>query len=156
MRVLIENYRGWDIYFDTEKEEFYTVSNEYDNEQNKRSFASAKKYIDDYIKQNSEFKPFKATSMPTFYDDSKEITIVGIRKDGAFMFEDNKGERQQLSKYSEGDYFLVNEENNVHFEQIKSLREGIKELQSLIKDAEKMVVKETLKSIKHRYINLIN
>ena len=156
MRVLIENYRGWDIYFDTEKDEFYTVSNEYDNEQNKRSFASAKQYIDVYIKQNSEFKPFKATSMPTFYDDNKEITIVGIRKDGAFMFEDNKGEKQQLSRHSEGDYFLINEENNVHFEQIKSLRLKIKELQSLINDAEKMVVKETLKIIKHRYINLIN
>jgi hypothetical protein len=27
MKILIENYRKWEIYFDTDSEEFYTLSN---------------------------------------------------------------------------------------------------------------------------------
>ena len=41
--------------FDTEKEDFFTVSNEYDTQQTKKSYASAKKYIDDYLKENQNF-----------------------------------------------------------------------------------------------------
>lgn len=82
MRVEIANYRGWEISFDTDKEEFYCLSNEYDNDVNKKSFSASKKYIDDYIKLNKEFKPFFVTSK-----DSRErkIKIVGVRKDGGLF-----------------------------------------------------------------------
>jgi hypothetical protein len=40
-----------EIYFDTDSEEFYTLSNQYDKENTKKSFASTKKYIDDLHKR---------------------------------------------------------------------------------------------------------
>ena len=57
MKVFIENYRGWDISFDTDKESFYAQSDEYDVGETKKSFASAKKYIDDFLKDNLQFQP---------------------------------------------------------------------------------------------------
>jgi hypothetical protein len=36
MKILIENYRKWEIYFDTDSEEFYTLSNQYDKENTKK------------------------------------------------------------------------------------------------------------------------
>ena len=118
MRVLIENYRGWEIYFDTDKEEFQTVSNEYDKQETKRSYASSKKYIDDYIKSNNVFKPIKVQKMPTMFSEGKVITLIGIRKDKAFMYEDEEGRKQQLSSYDERDYFIVDSRNDVHFKRI--------------------------------------
>ena len=54
MKTLIENYRGFEIFFDTDNENFYSVSDKYDRQETKKSYASAKKSIDDYIKYNTE------------------------------------------------------------------------------------------------------
>jgi hypothetical protein len=54
-----------EIYFDTDSEEFYTLSNQYDKENTKKSFASTKKNIDDYIKENSSFKPVMVQKFET-------------------------------------------------------------------------------------------
>ena len=53
MKVQIENYRGWNIEFDTEKESFYCHSEQHDKDENKKSFASTKKWIDDFIKDKT-------------------------------------------------------------------------------------------------------
>jgi hypothetical protein len=81
MRVLIENYRGWELMFDTSSEDFYIMSNDYDTQQTKKSYASAKKYIDDYIKENQNFKPIKVQKMSSIYNSAEVITLIGLRKD---------------------------------------------------------------------------
>ena len=152
MRVLIENYRAWEIYFDTDKEEFYTVSNEYDTQQTKKSYASAKKYIDDYLKENQNFKPIKVQKMSSIYSSGEVITLIGLRKDGAFMYEDAKGNKQQLSKYNESDYFLVNSENDPIFKELELLYKEEKELAAKIKYASSKVIKLDVKQIKRNLL----
>ncbi len=148
MRVLIENYRGWEIYFDTENETFYTVSNRYDNQQTKKSYASTKKFIDDYIKENQSFKPIKVQKMKTMYNDAKFVTLIGLRKDGAFMYEDEKGEKAQLSKYDEKEFFVVNPENDVHFVELERLYAEQRKISKLIEEEQLKVVKVDVKQIR--------
>ena len=56
-KILIENYRGFDIEFDTQYEKFQCVCTEEDSKESS-SFAAIKKFIDEYKKQNADFKPF--------------------------------------------------------------------------------------------------
>ena len=153
MRILIENYRGWEIYFDTDKEEFYTVSNEYDKQETKRSYASSKKYIDDYIKSNNVFKPIKVQKMPTMFSEGKVITLIGIRKDKAFMYEDEEGRKQQLSSYDERDYFIVDSRNDVHFKRIAELAIERKRIDDEVNQIEKSVIKVDVKQIRQNFFN---
>ncbi len=152
MRVLIENYRGWEIYFDTENETFYTVSNQYDNQQTKKSYASTKKFIDDYIKENQSFKPIKVQKMKPIYNDAKFITLIGLRKDGAFMYEDEKGEKAQLSKYDEKEFFVVNPENDVHFVELERLYAEQRKISKLIEEEQLKVVKVDVKQIRRNLL----
>ena len=153
MRVLIENYKSWEIYFDTDKEDFYTVSNEYDKQETKRSYASTKKYIDDYIKENNVFKPIKVQKMPSMFSDGEVITLIGIRKDKAFMYEDKDGNKRQLSDYNESDYFIVDSKNDVHFKRIAELAVERKKIDAEIKEIEKSVIKVDVKQIRRNLFN---
>lgn len=142
MRVLIEVYRKWEIFFDTDKEEFYTTSNEYDTEKVKRSYASAKKFIDDYIKDNETFTPIWVQREDTIYD--RQIKLVGLRKDGAFIYETKDGKKQQLSKYDEGRYFLVDEANDSIFKEIEVLEKQYEELRKEIVKSRSKLTKFTV------------
>jgi hypothetical protein len=148
MRVLIENYRGWEIKFDTDDENFYTVSNEYDTQQTKKSYNSAKKYIDDYIKENQNFKPIKVQKMASMYNNAEEITLIGLRKDNAFMYEDSKGNKQQLSKYDEEDFFLINSDNDNIFKELDLLYKESKVITEKIKYATEKVIKVNVNQIR--------
>lgn len=148
MRVLIENYRGWEIHFDTDKEEFYTISNEYDTDKTKKSYAASKKFIDDYIKENSEFKPIKVEKHPSHYNNREVITLIGIRKDGAFMYEDKNSKKGQLSTHNEKDYFLQNHLNEPIFEAIEALNIKINELRQQVKEQEKLLIKVDVKQFR--------
>lgn len=152
MRTLIETYRGWEIYFDTEKENFYAISNEYDRDEIKKSFASAKKYIDDYFKANVSFKPVRIQKMPNNYSGRDSvITLIGIRKDEAFMYEDSRGEKRQLSKYDEDSYFVVDIENDQYFLQIAEVEDKIKVLEKEIKSIESKVKRVGIEEIRKKY-----
>lgn len=152
MRVLIEVYRKWEIFFDTNKEEFYTVSNEYDTEKVKRSYASSKKFIDDYIKENQDFKPVWVQNERDSFANLDKKKLIGLRKDGAFMYEDAKGDKHQLSKYNEKDYFLVNEANDPIFKAIEDLEDQRDALFQKIKELRTQVIKVTVKQFKEEYL----
>lgn len=152
MRTLIENYRGWEIFFDTDKEDFYTVSNEYDRQENKRSYASTKKFIDDYIKENNGFKPVFVQRMKTHYSDGEVIKLIGIRKDGNFMYEGKDGKKQQMSSYSEKDYFLVDEANDPLFKKIESLIEKRNKIDKEIQFVSSEVSKFTVPQIREKLL----
>lgn len=148
MRTLITEYRGWEIFFDTDSEDFYTVSNEYDKQNTKKSFASTKKFIDDYIKDNNEFRTIVVQSLPSMFSKGYVLKLIGIRKDGRFMCEDEKGKKKQLSLYDETDYFLVNPENDKYFKELSELRKNREEIDSKIKETEKRVIKVDVKQIR--------
>jgi len=152
MRTLITEYRGWEIFFDTDKEEFYNISNQYDKDNVKKSFASAKKFIDDYIKENNQFKPILVQKEPSMFNDGGIIKLIGIRKDGDFMYEDKDGKKQRLSSYNEKDYFLINPENDIPFKKIAELEKSRDEIGSEIKEIKKTIIKVDVKQIKKNFL----
>lgn len=113
MKVELEEYRGWTISFDTEKESFYCHSDGYDKDDYRKSFSATKKFIDEFIKENEKFTPVWVEKKPSSYGWSKQkIKLIGIRKDGRFIYEDEQGEKRQLSDYYEEDYILYNPDND--------------------------------------------
>jgi hypothetical protein len=150
MKIQIENYRGWDILFDTEKESFYVVSNQFDRDETKKSFASAKKYIDDFIKENLKFEPFWIEKPATMWSKAMKVKVIGIRKDKRFVYETKEGVAQ-LSEYDEKDYFLFNEDNISVYRQMDELKLKKEEIDNQYKELEKKVIKEGLKPLKERY-----
>lgn len=128
MKIEIEKYRGWTISFDTEDETFLCYSDNYDSSKTKKSFSAVKKFIDDFIKENSTFKPFWVETDPYYSHKMEKKKIVGIRKDGKFFYEDAKGEKQLLSSYDERYYILGDEANDVHRIEAQKVSDEIEEL----------------------------
>lgn len=120
MEVKIENYRGWDISFNSEKETFFVESDEWDQKKEKRSFAACKTFVDEYLKANSEFKPIRIQHKT----EGTEILLTGIRKDMRFVYEE-KGEKKQLSDYYEDRYIVFSADNLPIFEEIKTWKKAI-------------------------------
>jgi hypothetical protein len=85
MRVENEIYREWSISFDTEKETFHCHYEELAKEEGEKSFASTRKWIDDFIKKNKVFNPIWAESKSYYYGD-KKIKIIGINENGNFIY----------------------------------------------------------------------
>jgi len=149
MKVLIENYRGWEITFCTENENFSAYSFHYDTENSKKSFAAIKKSIDDYIKENEKFTPFWVQKMPDLYNSKEKKKIVGIRKDGLFVYE-NGTSKSTISTYDEGRYFLVDPENDAVFAQVDQIQMQIDALGKQKKYLESLVKQVTLKDLKEK------
>jgi len=151
MKSTIETYRGIEIWFDTDLESFQC---DIDDERSvKKAYKPLKKFIDDYLKENNDFKPFSIECAPNGYGVSdKFIRIVGIRKDGRFIMEDKDGNKDQLSEYDEKDYMLVNPDNKqlwLELEKIKSEREQLNQREKEVKDKFKIV---TVKDVKPNYL----
>lgn len=133
MKIGIENYRGFDIFFDTDKETFYYISNGYDVDGNKQSFSAAKKAIDEFLKENQTFKPFWVEPNPNGYGWTKEKKkIMGIRKDGRFIFENEKGEKGQISDYNLKDYIIADPENKDAWDILKGLQAQLEAIHKAI------------------------
>lgn len=129
MRKIIENYRGFDIEFDTEKEIFISIISDKDeNSKTSSSYSSVKKYIDDYVKNNQTFKPFYIIKNPKqLFVPEKRIKITGIRKDGRFVGEDDKGNKTQISSYDESNFIIKNQINDYLLEELEQHEKMIEE-----------------------------
>lgn len=150
MRTVVENYRGWEISFNTDTESFYAESDEHDQSHAKRSYGSAKKYIDDFIKDNLKFEPVWVEKSGNVYMEPRRKKIIGIRKDGKFVYEE-KGRPVTMSEYSENEYYLVDERNKEVEEKILGLNQKITELEQQVKELEASKTKVTLKQLKAKY-----
>lgn len=149
MKVLIETYRGWNIEFETEEETFYAINIPEEKSVKKVSYAAAKKHIDEYIKNNQEFKPIKVES--DFFEEGRNIiTLVGIRKDGKFMYERSDGRKGVLANYDERRYFEVNEANNPVFDKIMELRKKQYEIHIQMQSEREKLIKATVVEIRKR------
>ncbi len=151
MKADIEIYRGWQISFDTENENFYCHSDQYDYQQTKNSFSASKKFIDEFIKDNVKFIPVFAEGLPESYRHGEKIKLVGIRKDGRFIYEDAKG-KHQLSEYDEKKYILLEKKNEVHWADIKVLDYEIDILRSKKKLIEEKITGQSLSEFKKQFI----
>jgi len=119
-KILIENYRGFDIEFDTTHEKFQCIVTD-ENTKESSSFTAVKKFIDDYKKTNTGFIPFVVVPIPAEYGrEYLPLKIIGIRKDGRFIAEKN-GEQIQVSDYDIKSYMLQKEENALLMSELKSI-----------------------------------
>lgn len=150
MKVDIEEYRGWQISFDTEKETFYCVSDAWDRDESKKSFAAIKSFIDEFIKDNLVFKPVWAEPSAGRHGRDK-IKIIGIRKDGRLICEKN-GEKSQLSSYDEEGYIIHNPANDPIRNQIDELDLDIEKLYNKKKELDKQITGQSLSDFKKQFI----
>ncbi len=110
MNVLIENYRGYDIMFDTERERF-SFESDANKWGEKQSFAAAKKGVDD--------KPFKIVRNEDYSRQGIVILeVVGIRKDNRFTVKKPDGKIEQLSEYDERNYDVFDPKNESKYSEI--------------------------------------
>lgn len=152
MRIKIENYRGWNISFDTEAESFFAQSDEYDMRQSKKSFASAKKYVDDFIKENVHFEPVWVERLGSAHKSSGRVKLIGLRKDRRFIYEDSVGNKQQMSEFEERNYIICNEANESIKPAIADCYARIYEIENEIKSLDAKLIKVGLQSLKAKYI----
>jgi hypothetical protein len=152
-KVKLTTYRGWDISFDLDSDRFYVVSDEYDQQEDRGSIKAAKKWIDDFIKANSEFKPFEIQKMES-YDSAptKSVTVIGRRRDGRFLIKEGDKDPEQLSSYNEGGYIIPMAENNDAIDQIRSKQKEIKAIQTEIEALKKtLIIKRFPEYVKERF-----
>jgi len=122
MKTIVDNYRSFDITFDTDDEQFYAISDKYDTDCKSKSFSAVKGKIDEYIKANATFHPFQI-----FNRNGEIYKVVGIRKDKRFMIEKN-GSKTQLSDYNEIDWFVYSPEVDEMIAKRKAINEKISQL----------------------------
>ena len=129
-KILIDNYRGFDIEFETINEKFQCIITD-ELVKESISFSAVKKFIDEYKKTNQEFKPFFVESTPDRYSSkNSKLKIIGIRKDGRFVAENSNGEKIQVSDYDIKDYMLYKQENESALKKLSDLSDKI-EIQRL-------------------------
>lgn len=114
MNKEIEVYRGFEITINTETGKFNSWSDRYDTEFSKPSLISARKGVDEYIKNNNKFKPFKIQKVFNYGSEvellGEVLTIVGIRKDSGLVYE-SEGKKKYVSK-SDFRYFALHDSGN--------------------------------------------
>ena len=141
--ILIENYRGFDIEFNTTSEKFQCIITD-DAIKESISFSAVKKFIDDYKKDNKDFKSFYVEGVPDEYFPIKGVLkIVGIRKDGRFIAEDSLGVKKQISDYDLSKYMVFRESNRPFMLQLDELK-AKEDRQRLENNAKRKEIKENL------------
>lgn len=120
MQVTIQNYRGIEIWFNTNEETFQCDID--DSRSIKKSYSAVIKFIDDFRKDSENFKSFWIEPKPYRYDFGEEkLKVVGIRKDGRFITEGKDGKKEQFPTYSEDSYILVDQLNDPIKQKLKDL-----------------------------------
>ena len=147
MNKVIDNYRGFDIYFNTETEEFYLHSDYYDTQEYKKTYKSAVAYIDLYYKNNENFSPIYVQTQGSVRASPTFKTIIGIRKDDRFVYE-YEGKKEQLSDYDLKSYFEVNPVNDKVYEKLSKISSDIEKLHVQYKETERQLVIKPLEDIK--------
>lgn len=128
MEIEIENYRGYEIRFNTDRETF--VCDIDDERSVKKSFSAIKKFIDDFIKENNTFKEFKIIrAIDGSWGKYGIITIIGIRKDGRLIGQQGE-DKFQMSDYDLSYYVLYDPKND-------SIRDDLKKLDDEFEDFRK-------------------
>jgi hypothetical protein len=148
MKVEIETYRGFEISFDSDTEEFYGISDRHDKDISKKSFSATKKFIDDFIKENQEFKPFNVEPNPNAYG-GKKGRIIGIRKDKRFIIELANGKKEQISDYQEKDFIMVNSDNKMLWLELEKISKERELLTDKEKEVKSKIKAKTLRDYKN-------
>lgn len=106
MKTKVDDYKGFEIYFDTDSGKFIVEG--CDSQDEKPSYNSAKKFVDDFLKENNMFPEFKLTNHPRKRMwGKKDVTVQGLHGNGNLLaYDEEKQERFQLSTYNWNDYIF--------------------------------------------------
>jgi hypothetical protein len=98
-KTKVGEFKGFEIFFDND-DELFSVQGYDTQKDNKKTYASCKTYIKDFIKENALFGEFQIVKIPGkegYGGRAKSATVIGIHANGNFLCTDDKGERFQLS-----------------------------------------------------------
>ena len=159
MKRLIDTYRKFPIYFDVDDEVFVCDAKEAhwrdaDFYKISKSFSAVKKFVDEFIKDNSTFEPFIVRKSPACNSGTSlpnEMKIVGIRKDNRFIYENAKGENMQISEWDEENFVLFNPEDDALYAKIAFLELRVDEARNNLDAAKKLVKGKNLSQLKSKY-----
>lgn len=165
MKTKVADYKGFEIYFDSDSELFSVEG--YDHyEDKKKSFNSCKTYIRNFIKENSVFGSFDIVKIPTerTFKGPIHAKVVGIHANGNFMCETPEGDKFQLSTSYEYDmkkWCLPEdlEKSEYNQEKVNELKEQISDIRKQISEEEKKLPKpciEVFKKVQEEYKELWN
>jgi hypothetical protein len=154
-KIAIDNYRGFDIEFDTDYEQFQCIITDNLSKES-HSYSAVKKFIDDYKKENQDFKPFYVIGVPESYRSGERIKVIGIRKDNRFIAEIS-GKKSQISEYNEKDYMLDKESNKDIIRELDELgveREKLRK--SMSEKSKQLISKLDIKTLKEYKQSLLS
>lgn len=153
MGIKIENYRGFDIEFETRNESFTCVVGEQTRFE-KQSYSAVKKSIDEYKTKNAAFEPFKIMNSPIsgYGIESGVHEVVGIRKDERFVYINSNGEKKQIPDYNEKDIILYDPSFEPILVEIAYLETLVDEARENVKKAKQKIKGTTLSEIKSKFI----
>lgn len=142
MQSIIENYKGFEIRFDTDRETFLC---DIDYERSiKKSYAAIKKFISDWSKENQNFNKFKIESTPKGRE-KERLTVIGKHGNGSLTVLDSDGKSKQLSKYDFDDYMLVDEANKTYWDELNELSKRRDDLNTVEKNIKSKFTVKTVK-----------
>lgn len=150
MKVKVQDYRGSVIEFDTDREIFSCFLDDYGKES--KSFTAVKKGIDDFLKDNNTFNPFLIINKPDHYRQGI-LKVIGIRKDGRFISENEIGQKVQVSESDEKSYIIYNPEiHDTQYAKIAYLETLVSDARNEVNKAKAEVIGISLREVKANYL----
>ena len=156
-KILIENYRGFDIEFDTRYEKFQCIITD-DLTKESLSFKSIKSFVDEYMKNNQTFKPFYVLTNPESYrfNNVKRLKVIGVRKDGRLTAENEEGLKVQLGNYDISDFIIEKDKNEPLLLELNKHDADVKKQDEIDREKRKAIISKmdivTLKDYKKQIL----
>lgn len=134
MKYEIEVYKGQTIEYDDETDKFVCEININDNTKHSKrgSLNDLRKEIDTYIKNNLEFKPFKALLKDKYGDGFDIYDIKGIRTDGQFIIQKIGYNHTSLASFKDMERCMIYDQSFV--DEFKSLNRRKEKFNNYIKE----------------------
>lgn len=150
MKLIIDNYKGFEISLEKETGLFSVPIGSFgDNDSfNSNSFTNyltVKEKIDRSLEEFISIEPFYADLSRSTGINNK-IKIVGIKKDGNFIYENKAGQPKELIPFYSTDYIVYNPENDSTREEISTARKELRRLDLWIVSLDNTLVRETLEN----------
>ena len=162
MKVELEKYRDYTIFYETMYDRIEIEGLEGDTDRDASSLKQAKKIIDEHLQDVNKFEAFKIMPNPKsrhYLGGSLKGTteVVAVRKDKKFTIVTSEGKRKCLGEYDERYYVIHKKENEPILEKIKKRKATLvkisEEMKQEISKLEGELILETLQAYKKELFN---
>lgn len=154
--VLIDTYKGFNIYFDKGGKYFWCALDAPEKYYKVQRYVECQRAIEDFIDANIKFVPFKVRHRK-YYNDV--YTVRGMNNAGeTFVVLDKDGKPIPMYKRDEDFYILETKEDSLTYKEIDAMELQKIEIDAKIKELHAGIKTETLTQIRknlQRFNNLI-